>query len=255
MESPGTGELIIAIIITVISGAFLLALFLVFMRRKNKLLESQKKEKERFERELAETQIEIREETMRNISWELHDNIGQILTLAKVKAQNAGGDEKKMKQAARIIGEGLEELRTLSKIINPETIRKLNLDNALQMEMDRFNRLRFIDADLQIVGEPFSIDDKAQTIIFRILQEFFSNTIKHAQATQLNVRLEYVNGRIVVTASDNGIGFINNLESSGIGLKNMKNRAALIRAELKIDSVQDEGTYLQLKYDQLQMKT
>ena len=67
----------------------MIGLFVVFQRRKDKLLKEQKERQKRFEREIAETQIEIREETLRNISWELHDNIGQLLTLAKIQLQTS----------------------------------------------------------------------------------------------------------------------------------------------------------------------
>jgi len=248
MEPSKTEELIVFIVILAISGLFLMVIFFIFLKRKNKLIEKQRITEERFERELIETQIEIREETMRNISWELHDNIGQIMTLAKVKAQNAGEDPEKMKQAAKIIGQGLEELRNLSKIIDPETLKKLNLDTALQMEMDRFNRLRFIETHLNINGLPFDIDNTSQTIIFRVLQEFFSNTIKHAQATTLDVALHYEKDMLKVIANDNGVGFEDSENSLGLGLRNMKNRAKLIGAELQISSKKNRGTSLSLVY-------
>ena len=81
--------LIISTIIIALVVIFLIVLFTVFQRRKNNLLQEKETEKKRFETEIAETQIEIREETLRNISWELHDNIGQLLTLAKIQMQHA----------------------------------------------------------------------------------------------------------------------------------------------------------------------
>ena len=90
-----TLQLVIFVVLLVL---FLLAiivfvLFSVFMKRKNSLLREQIEAEKRFEKAIAETQIEIREETLRNISWELHDNIGQLLTLVKIKAQNIEGGE------------------------------------------------------------------------------------------------------------------------------------------------------------------
>jgi signal transduction histidine kinase len=248
MESSPGSELIISIGISLIAGIFMVILVFVFMKRKNKLIKDQITAKKDFERELAETQIEIREATLQNISWELHDNIGQIMTLAKVKAQNAGDDPEKMKQAAKLIGEGLDELRALSKIINPEAIKKLTLLEAVQLEIERFNRLRFIEANLAVEGERYNIGDSEQIIIFRILQEFFSNTIKHSQATNLNVALNYGPNELFISAHDNGIGFMNSEEYSGIGLKNMKTRARLINAHLEINSEENKGTNLTLVY-------
>lgn len=248
MESSPGSELIVSISILLIAGIFLVILIFVFMKRKNKLIERQITTKKDFERELAETQVEIRERALQNISWELHDNIGQIMTLAKVKAQNAGDDPAKMKQAAKLIGESLDELRALSKIINPEAIKKLTLKEALQLEIDRFNRLRFIEASLNIEGEWRRIEDTEQIIIFRILQEFFANTIKHAQGTALDVVLNYAQNELFITASDNGIGFHDKETSNGIGIQNMESRAKLINANFSINSKEDSGTTLTLVY-------
>jgi len=88
MQENGKFVLVISTILILIIVISLIILFTVFQKKKNFLVEKQLEEKKRFEREIAETQIEIREETLRNISWELHDNIGQLLTLAKIQLQN-----------------------------------------------------------------------------------------------------------------------------------------------------------------------
>ncbi len=248
MEPNGTAELIVFISILLVAGLFLVLLFVIFLRRKNVLIRKSLEEKEAFERELAEAQIEIREETLRNISWELHDNIGQVMTLAKVKAQNAGDNPEKIKQAARLIGDGLDELRALSKMINPATIRKLSLKESVQLEIDRFNRMRFIDAQLAIFGDVEDVNVKDQSILFRILQEFFSNTIKHSQATELKVEMHFVNDSLIIKASDNGVGFTESETFNGIGLKNMESRAKLIKTDFSIHSEENIGTTLTLEY-------
>src|SRR5690554_3450546 len=156
-------------------------LFLVFNKRKNKLLREQTEAKRRFEKEIAETQVEIREETLRNISWELHDNIGQLITLAKVYLQNSDNDPGKINESMEIIGNALNEVRALSRSINPESFRNMGLIEAINNEMERFKRMNFIKTDFQIKGEPLQIPNKEEIIVFRIIQEFFSNTIKHSR--------------------------------------------------------------------------
>ena len=221
-------------------------LFAVFQRRKNDLLKKQEKEREKFEREIAETQIEIREETLRNISWELHDNIGQLLTLAKIQLQNA--TEENIKEVKETITKGLTEVRSLSKLINPEVINNIHLQEAVQLEIDRFNRLNFINSSLTISGDEKAIEKKSNIIIFRILQEFFSNTIKHSRASKLNVNLAFTDLYLVITAKDNGVGFSSEEKKEGIGLINIKNRAKLIGAEVEFTSEKNKGTTLEIKY-------
>lgn len=243
-----TEELVVLIstFIIVLITIALLVLFSVFKKNKDFLLKQREEEKKRFEREIAETQIEIREETLRNISWELHDNIGQLLTLAKIQLQNASPEN--INEVSETITKGLTEVRTLSRLINPEAINNINLIEAIQLEIERFNRLNFINSSLKISGQEFSIDKKASIIFFRILQEFFSNTIKHSKATNLNVALDFNNNSLVILAEDNGIGFSSELVSKGIGLENIKNRAKLIGAEAIFTSEKTKGTSLKIIY-------
>lgn len=240
--------IITAIAIPVTLVVILIVLFSVFTRRKNKFLYEQEKAKKAYDRGLAESQIEIREQTLRNISWELHDNIGQLMTLAKIQAQMAIEQPELMHEACDTIGMGIIELRALSKLINPEALKSLSLEDALRMEIERFNRLKFIEGHLEVRGNTAPVDGNTQIILFRILQEFFSNTIKHSKASSLNVILHYTAEVLLITAEDDGVGFEKNDEFLGIGLTNMKTRAQLINSTLEINSIKNKGTSLTLKY-------
>ena len=240
-------NLIISSIFILLMVITVIVLFTVFQKRKNKLLQEQEDSKKRFEKEIAETQIEIREETLRNISWELHDNIGQLLTLAKIQLQSATPNN--IKEVSETITKGLSEVRSLSKLINPEAMKKIDLKEAIQLEIDRFNRLKFIKSTFEIIGKEQKIDKKPSIIIFRILQEFFSNTIKHSKASTLKVFLDFSEDVLMITASDNGIGFLSTENSTnGIGLQNIKNRAKLIGAEATFESQKNKGTTLSINY-------
>jgi len=241
---------LITVIILMILVATIITLFIVFVRRKNKLLEEQDRQKTAFERELTESQIEIREETLRQVSWELHDNIGQLVTLAKIQMQNAKEDPEAIDGAIETIGQSLDELRSLSKLINPSTLTSLSLPEAISLEIERFNRLRFIVATLDCQNLNFVVEDKVGIIIFRMLQEFFTNTIKHSKASTLTVKIACNDNLLKIDASDNGIGFDSTKNDiySGIGLNNIKNRAKLINAVVKITSTPKMGTHFSLTY-------
>ncbi len=246
MQENGGFILIVSTGLVFIIVVALIILFTTFQRKKNVLVEEQKEAQQRFEKEITETQIEIREETLRNISWELHDNIGQLLTLAKIQLQNSTTEN--IKEVSDTITKGLKEVRSLSKLINPEAMSTIDLREAVQLEIDRFNRLNFITSTLEISGEERDIEQKSSIIIFRILQEFFSNTIKHSRASQLNVSLNYSNSNLIISAKDNGIGFSSGEKKEGIGLINIKNRAKLIGAEVELTSEKNKGTTLEIKY-------
>ncbi len=250
MEFKGEAGLILAIFVLVMLSFFVIFLFVLFVKRKNKLIEEQTKAKIDFEREISETQIEIREETLRNISWELHDNIGQLLTLTKIQLQNVDNPSKEVEESINTLGSCLTELRGLSKLINPETLSNLSLEEALKLELERYNRLKYIGASLECQGDVSTLNKKVEIIIFRMLQEFFTNTIKHAKATKLEVKLSAKDQVLKISARDNGIGFHPSMEllSNGIGLNNIRSRAKLIGADVDIDSQKDKGTQLSLTY-------
>ena len=246
VEKSSEVVIIITTVIVLLMTFGIIILFSIFQRRKNDLLIIQEQEREKFEKEIAETQIEIREETLRNISWELHDNIGQLLTLAKIQLQNT--TKENIQEVSETIAKGLKEVRALSKLINPEAIKNIDLHEAIQLEIDRFNRLNFIKSDIHIKGNQQKIDEKAGIVIFRILQEFFSNTIKHSKASELNVILDYQENSLLITVSDNGIGFSSTEKKEGIGLSNIKNRAKLIGDKIEFHSKENNGTSLKIHY-------
>lgn len=227
----------------------MISLFYSFQSRKTALILKQKESERILTKEFTESQIEIREETLKNISWELHDNIGQLLTLAKIQIQNIAPETPELIETQEIISKSLSELRILSKVINPEFIKTISLHEAIEIEVNRLNRLNFIKAYFNKEGEMFLLDKKQEIIIFRMLQEFFSNTIKHAQASKLEVNIEYKENAIYLEARDDGKGFdISDKSHLGIGLQSMRNRGKLIGAEVNLESKINEGTSISITY-------
>lgn len=221
-------------------------LYVLSQRRRNKLMLRQKEAEKKFEQEISLTKIEIREQTLRNISWELHDNIGQLLTLAKIQLNRLPSDSPEIIEVRETLSKSLSELRSLSKLINPDAIRNIGLSDAVKLEMDRFNRLNYISANFNLKGEVQKLDAKVEVVLFRILQEFFNNTLKHAKASELSVTLEYQTDQLIIIAADNGKGFdtTEGRRSGGIGLDSMQKRGELINARITLNSEPDKGTTL-----------
>ncbi|MDO5969115.1 histidine kinase [Flavivirga aquimarina] len=237
--------LIISSVVLFILIITMISLFLFFQKRKNALLLKNEFAKKHFEQEISKAKIEIREETFRNISWELHDNIGQLLTLAKIQLQN----NSPASDIKETLNKSLKELRILSKLINPDALKNMSLEQAITDEINRFNRLNYIESKFTIKGQQIKIDGKIEIVFFRILQEFFSNTIKHAKATHLDILLNYQPDMLTIIAKDNGLGFdLNKKNYSGIGLTNIKNRAKLVNANATILSEPNKGTKLTITY-------
>jgi signal transduction histidine kinase len=244
----------VATITLVIMVTMIIILFAIFQSKKNKYIVSQLEIEKKMEQEIAKSHMEIQEQGLKNIGWELHDNIGQLLAIAKMQLSILEPviPEKYHRSVSEInglIGDSLQEIRLLSKTLNPEVIANIGLLKSIECELERFNKLDFLEASLVVTGEEVKLDQKDEIILFRILQEFFSNVIKHSKASKLDVFLEYLPEQLRITAKDNGIGFVANQSvAGGSGLINMKSRAHLIGATYSIDTSPDKGVHLALCY-------
>lgn len=231
----------------------LIILFVFFQKRKLKFILEKKEAEKKYMEEIAKSQIEIQEQALQNMSWELHDNIGQLLSVARMHinilgTQLAEENKEKLNEVSEIVGKSLQEIRLLSKTMNTEIIQNMGLVKSIEVELDRFNKLNFLAATLNIQGEERSLDIKEEIILFRILQEFFSNAIKHSKAKNLEVNLNFKENQLLISAKDDGVGFEDGEIEKGSGLINMKSRAAIIKTEFAMKSAKNKGVSLTLSY-------
>lgn len=226
----------------------------MFQKRKNQLLIDSVKQQKEFDNELIKTQQEIQEETLKQVGRELHDNVGQMLVLSSMQmkvASSAVKDDVKSKvdNAADALNNALEEVRALSKSLNSDVISSLGFDAAINNEVERLNKSGLITASLEIVGDKVDFENtKDEIILFRILQEFVSNTLKYADAEQVSVKLEYQEKELIIKLKDDGTGFNIEKAAKSSGLVNMKKRAELLNAGFQLESSKENGTGLVLKY-------
>ena len=246
--------LIYMIAILVIVTTLVIVFFVVFLKRKNKLLLDRIKQQQAFDAEIVQAQTETQEQTLKNIGWELHDNVGQLLAFANMqlsilKMQVTDDIKVKFKETSEALKESLKEVRSLSKSLNNEVILNIGFEESITNELDRLQKMKFASATFEVKGEKVDFKNrKDEIIIFRIIQEFLSNSVKYSEAKNLNITLNYKPNSLIITATDEGKGFdINDIEK-GSGLINMKSRAALINAELELTSQPEKGVNLELKY-------
>lgn len=241
----------VVMVIAILLG-FVIIFFITFQRKKTQLLEKQFEAEKRFVREIEESSVEIQEQTLKNIAWELHDNIGQLLSVtnmqlhmlaSKLDAQNAAHVNDVSTSVKHIV----QEVRLLSKSLNSEVIFKNGLVSSIKFDLQRFKRLNFLETSLTVHGEEKPIDRNVQIIIFRIFQEFTTNVFKHAQAKNLTAIVAFNDQSIELTVKDDGRGFDTTKTTTSNGLQHMHSRAQLIKAQLKLTSSIGNGTNLYLQ--------
>ncbi|WP_397362596.1 sensor histidine kinase [Olleya sp. R77988] len=228
--------------------------FVVFQKRKNKLIIDKVKQQKAFEEELTNTQIEIQEQTLKNIGQELHDNVGQILSVANMNmsilnTQVPESIKESFTETKNAVKQGLSELRLLSKTLNSDVIANRGFVDSIKSEVERLNKLNLLKATVKIDGNPEYLQQpKDSIILFRIVQEFISNTVKYANAETFKIHLNFLDNQLKLSLKDDGKGFDQKTVQPGSGLINIKSRAALINADLDFTSKIGEGVQLTLKY-------
>lgn len=199
--------------------------------------------------ELQKAHLEIQEETLRYVSRELHDNLGQVASLIKINLNMI--DTTSLPAPT---GEKIEDTRELMRRLTRDIkILSVGLNNAspyqpfleaVKNEIDQLNKTGLFTAELSVSNDFIEPQQEKSLMVLRMVQEVINNVIKHSQATLLSANFFYRNGASVIELEDNGIGFNPDqpLPGDSSGLNNLRNRARLINADLKIRSRAAAGT-------------
>ena len=241
--------------VLIIVGVFIVSFISMYTKSHNRHLTEKKEMEFKFQQELLQTQLEIQEQTLKNISQEIHDNIGQTLSLAKlnlnrIDARQPEKDGERIIHSRELVGKAIHDLRSLSRNLNTDMILAAGFLPALESEVQQVNRTGAFTASLEISGNPQKLDAKKELILFRIVQEALNNIIKHSGATSLQVRADFREHQFILSISDNGRGFEPSLpgvtQPLGSGLRNMRNRAAMIGGQFNLESNPDQGTLIEI---------
>ncbi len=205
---------------------------------------------EEHQKELLSTQLEIQTQTMQHIGREIHDNIGQKLTLASLYTQQLAYENKapqintNIENISSIINESLSELRELSKSLTNNAIDSTTLSKLLEEECAKINEAKICTVHFTSSSDKISLNYQVKSVLLRITQEFIQNSIKHANCKNIKVSLNTINEFLILTLNDDGKGFdLNAIVSNGIGLSNMKKRTEIIGGNYNIQS-NEYGTKL-----------
>lgn len=238
---------------------FLLVIYIVLekitsIQRKAKHTKEMTKLKHNYEQALLRSQLEIQEETLRHISQEIHDNIGQILSLAKLQLNTLpvtpmAENQEAISNSKELVSKAITDLRSLSKSLHPDRVNELGLEENIRHELEMLQKTRQYQTHLQVNGSIYKIPVQTQTILFRMVQEAISNIIKHANASSVVIIMDYEPAQFCLIINDNGIGMDVHAAAGperGIGLKNMQNRSGIIGASFKILLTDGGGTSIRI---------
>jgi signal transduction histidine kinase len=189
------------------------------------------------------------------ISKDLHDDIGQSLSVIKSKINMfASGKINDILGMDNDIGDVIDQTRSISHALHPSFIQKLGLERSLvsltENTQSKTGLICSLDIDETENLEHLSSD--AQTQVYRIIQECINNTLKHAEATALKISITQNTNEFIVKYQDNGRGITDVTKSiDGIGLQIIQERATSIKGKVQISSGKGKGYKLILTFTQL----
>lgn len=255
-------EILLTFVASTFLMVFLVIIIIVAIVRYQNRLRKHSQEISRlnlqYQAEIVKVQIENEEQTLNRISQEIHDNIGQILSLVKLNLNTVKVEmcdvktQNKIEGTKELVSKAINDLRQLSKSLNSIHLSEQYLSESIKRELDIINRTEEYTTEFELKGEEQVFEPQKQLIVFRIVQEILNNIVKHAHAQQIRVECDYSPDFLALKVIDNGVGFdpsslvITNGKSSGTGLGNITYRAKLIGATVNIDSQKGSGTIITL---------
>lgn len=230
----------ILIIISVLLCLAVMTLGIIIIRRKNK-------EKHRQEIIRLESLLDGQENERKRIAEELHDGLNGDLSAIKYRLSGLednivhSDDSENLIKTIEMIDNACTQVRRISHNLMPSSILDFGLVETVNEYCAKINNSHPLTLEFQYFGNPAVLPKKAETVLYRIIQELINNITKHSKASMAMVQLNFHENELFITVEDNGIGFDTKSIQNGLGLKNINSRIHFLNAQLEMYST-DRGT-------------
>ncbi|MBL0357975.1 MAG: hypothetical protein IPP72_14335 [Chitinophagaceae bacterium] len=238
--------IICVILLVAILSAFIITIIYKYQKRQIKYFKEIEELKSAYKNTLLQSQLEMQEYTFQHIAREIHDNIGQKLTLAKLYLNtlsycDTNTTRSSVNDSLELITESISGLSDVSRSMSTEMILQNGLVKGIEMEVANVKKAGLYQVAFNISGNEIFLSGNAELVIFRIVQECLNNFLKHADGNYISIGLNYTNDRLILDINDNGKGFDIDKQVNGAGLINIRKRAVLLKGDCKINSC-NKGT-------------
>ena len=225
----------------------LILLFMNYLKNKRRLLTENETMKASFAQTLLQSQLEMQEQVFTQISQEIHDNIGQVLSLVRLNINTLGpvADADKVRQTDQLLGKAIQDLRSLSHLLNTNYIKDVGLIEAIRQLTASLERTGQFETSFTSTLSFADLSDEKAILLFRIVQETIHNIVRHAHATHITVTINGAQELEQICIQDNGVGFdTTNVipKKEGLGISSMQQRAQFAGVQVAIQSAVNQGT-------------
>lgn len=221
----------------------------LYYKKRNTFLREKSILKAQYEKSILQSQLEIKEHTLNHVSQEIHDNVGQSLSVTKMQLnileQSEAVYQPALRAAKDSLGKAMKDLRDIAKGLSTDRVEHFSLVENTREELERIRNAHITDVECTANGAELPLDEERKLIVFRMIQECIQNILKHAGASHIAVTFTYNSGSLHIGIRDNGAGF--NVEeairkSRGLGLHNIIKRSAILGGQTEISSTLNTGT-------------
>jgi signal transduction histidine kinase len=228
-----------------------LLFYFQFTRKKQRLKLQQQLLEKKYQQALLEVGMEVQEHTFQSISQEIHDNVGQMLSLAKLNLSILYMEHKEVEAIKDIrdqISDAIHQLRQISLGYQGDRLLENGLLNGIQFLVQQLKKTGLFQLHFQSEPTFLHISNNDGLFVYRIFQELMQNIIRHSGATDIWVHIYDLEQAYKLEVRDNGNGFESSHHSMqvGLGIRSIRQRAALIGADLQIDTAPGMGTKVTL---------
>lgn len=251
--------ILIAIALALFLVGFIVTMLFLYQRRQHRQEQQLARMKDQYQQELLRSQLEIQETTFKSIAQELHDNIGQVLSVVKLSLSILPLEKdhvayESVQTSRQMLNKVIFDMGNLTKSMHTDRITQIGLIEAMRFDLDALQRTGLLKVDFSVSGDEYRFEDQRSIFLYRMFQEMMNNILKHSKATHVNIAVNYlIDNKFVLQVEDNGVGFdvdkkrTTASSSSGIGLKSMTNRASLIGAQITVQSQPGKGTSIRVE--------
>jgi signal transduction histidine kinase len=204
-------------------------------------------------RELAQQLIATRESTLREISRELHDELGQVLTamgsmLGRASKQSPEGSPLRadLREIGEIAQTTLDNVRGLSQTLHPSMLEEAGLERTIEWYLSTVERQLGVTVLYEPPPSPVDVSSEIGIQVYRVLQESLSNIARHSGARQARVRLRAESGALRLEVEDRGKGIGMSTGRRGLGIVAMRERASLVGGIMEFERPADGGTLVRM---------
>ncbi len=208
--------------------------------------------------ETLKARVETRENEQTRIGQDLHDQLGGLLSaikgyfisidkkLGKISEEIGEVDLNQYKKAGSLLDEAVDKVREISHNLSSGILKKYGLVAAIRSLCNRVKDSELVDVEFHAFEVPERLSKEVESAVYRIIQELFSNILKHAKAKEVTVQVSFYNDLKIInlTVEDDGVGFDYQPDRkyNGIGLSGIADHVKMLRGDLKIDSQKGRGT-------------